>query len=805
MTGRGVARALLRRLLWIMVPTLLSVLLSATRLHISSDLSTLFPSKGEAAALGRYTRAFGGGDVGLLLLRGQDPGEVAAASHDLADEMRRKPSVTDVLEKAPRPSTDPTLAWLYAGPSARSSLEAALTPSGMRERLAGSRELLLGPSAQQAEDLLSKDPLRLALVPWEQRKAELAAGLTVSDTGEFYADGGRARLLVAQPKGRAFDPKAAHAFVDDFDAARVSVAKRHPNVSMELTGGHAMNVALQALFVRDLAISGTLSAILASLTFLVTFRRPRALVAVLPPLAVGTAWTMGIAALLPNGLSAISVAFAAVVVGVGVDTGVHVYAALLDGRRAGLDPVAAAAFARKKTGRPTMLAAIAAGATFAALGLSELRALRELGLLCGLGEVLTSVAILQLTPEIGALLERRAAAPPLRKTAGWMRALLGATRTRGRAFALLLVALLPVVAVTALGWPTGGNAIVVLRPAGVQPLQTQRAIFDLFGGKPGQWVVLSVDRDETAARDRADSIAEALDPLLASGNVDGYDALASFAPGPALSTRRLAERDRLGLPLLRGRLEDALREAGWDETACAAALDAFSHPSPAPDTKPPAWLASRHIAHDGDDTLAVVYVRPTGDAAKDARALEAIRRADPRAIVTGYARLEVGLKETLARDLPKIGLAALALVAIALGASLRRVSDVAIAATTLAVAVAIVAVAMRVLHIPWHAYDALVVPVLLGITMDEAMFLLYAARGGTNAELGDGAVEGALREQGPLVFATALTTSAGFAALLACRFEGLFDVGAVGAIGSVAGLVGALLVVPAGLRLVRRD
>jgi len=791
-------RSLLLRLLVILVPTVLAVVLSATRLRISSDLSTLFPSKGEASALGRYTRAFGGGDVGLVLLRGQDPSEVAAAAHDLAEEMRRAPSVTDVLEKAPRPSSDPSLAWLYAGPTARARLEAAVSPAGMRERLAGSRELLLGPSAQQAEELLSKDPLRLALVPWEQRKAELAAGLTVSDTGEFYADGGRARLLVAQPKGRAFDSRAARAFVDDFDAARANVAKRHASVSMELTGGHAMNVALQALFVRDMEISGTLSALLASLTFLLTFRRPRALVAVLPPLAVGTVWTMGIAALLPNGLSAISVAFAAVVVGVGVDTGVHVYAALLEGRRNGLDPAGAAAFARNKTARPTMLAAVAAGATFAALALSELRALRELGLLCGLGEVLTSLAILQLTPEIGALLERRAVPPPERPTAGWMRALLGATSTRGRALALLLLALVPVIVVAGLGWPKGGNAIVVLRTAGIQPIETQRAIFDRFGGKPGQWVVLSVDRDENAARDRADSVAEALDPLLASRDIEGYDALASLAPGHALATRRLAERDRLSLPLLRSRLEDALRDAGWDETACAAALDSFSHPSPAPDGAPPAWLGGRHLSRDGDETLAVVYVRPTGDPARDARAIEAIHAADPNAIVTGYARLEVGLKETLARDLPKIGLAALVLVALALGASLRRASDVVIAATTLAVAVAIVAAAMRALHIPWHAYDALVVPVLLGITMDEAMFLLYAARS-------ESSTEGALREQGPLVLATALTTSAGFAALLACRFQGLFDVGAVGAIGSVAGLIGALLVVPAGLRLVRRD
>jgi hypothetical protein len=107
---------------------------------------------------------------------------------------------------------------------------------------------------------------------------------------------------------------------------------------------------------------------------------------------------------------------------------------------------------------------------------------------------------------------------------------------------------------------------------------------------------------------------------------------------------------------------------------------------------------------------------------------------------------------------------------------------------------------MRLFHVPWHAYDALVVPVLLGITMDEAMFLLYAAREGE----GRGAIEHALREQGPLVVATALTTSAGFGALLACKFEGLFDVGAVGAIGSLAGVIAALLVVPAGLALTEK-
>jgi uncharacterized protein len=312
---------------------------------------------------------------------------------------------------------------------------------------------------------------------------------------------------------------------------------------------------------------------------------------------------------------------------------------------------------------------------------------------------------------------------------------------------------------------------------------------------------MSLDRNETAARERSDAIAEALEPLRVAGDIEGFDALASFAPGPALAARRMAARDALDLPALRPRLETALNDAGFDTQACADALEAFSHPDRVGPGEPPSWIRTRHVAEDGGETLSVVYVRPSGDKAKDALALEAIHAADPGAIVTGYARLEAALKKTLAHDLPRIGLAALLLVALALGASLRRVTDVVLAATTLAVAIAVVALAMRALHVPWHAYDALVVPVLLGITMDEAMFLLYAARSATG---GQAATEHALREQGPLVVATALTTSAGFAALLACRFEGLFDVGAVGAIGSLAGVFAALLVVPAGLALMRR-
>jgi uncharacterized protein len=795
-----------RRATWLRLALVLVTVacawLTFARLRVSSDVAVLFPERGDAAALARFVRAFGGGDFAAFLVRGADPADVEAAAGELAKALEPRPSVAAVLDRAPAaPRVDPTLAWAYAGPAARATLARALTPAGMRERLEGTRALLLAPGDSEVEEWLARDPLRLSAIPWEGA-AELAAGVRAMEGGAFVADEGRARLVVARARGNAFERAPAHAFMADARAAIALVRAAHPGVTVEVTGGHAIAEATETLLERDLAVSGTLSLGLAALAFVATFRRARALVAVLPPLVLGTLWTTGLAALWPSGLSAIAIAFAAVVVGVGVDTGVHVYDALLDGRRRGLSPAEAARHARRQTWQPTLTAAAIAALAFGSLVLSDLAAAAELGVLCGAGEVLTAVAILIVTPEIGAWLERGAPPPALRPV--WLASLARLTSTRGRAAATLGAALLPVVLIPWVGLPRTSGALVAVRPDAIEPVRAQDAIYATFGGRPGQWVVLTTDADPERARARADDLAEALAPLVAQGDVAGFDALATWAPSRATEARRLAERDALDLPGRTGALADALREAGLDVAACAPALDALAHPShdladADPATPAATWLLSRHVARDSGGALVATYVRPSGDPERDARALAAIRAADPVAVVTGYGQLDRALRESLARDLPRVGLVAFLVVAVALRAVLRSAREVAVALGSLVVELAALAIFMRVLGVRWHVYDAIVVPVLVGITIDESMFLLHAAR---RAGAPSG-IEEALRTQGPLVAATALTTAAGFVALMACRYRGLFDLGEVGTLGVVLGLVSALVVVPAGLRLAR--
>lgn len=773
------------------------------RFRLEPNIASLLPERGEAAALRRYVNGFGGGDLAVLMVEASDPDESAAVAAEVARELAKKPSVRVAADRidASR-SLDPMLAFRHADPRARARLAQALTPEGMRARLAESRAMLLAPGGGAATEAIAADPLRLAQLVFEG--ADISSGVRTQPDGAFATDDGKVHLVLAQPRGQALRGDDARAFVSDAEAVMDPIRRAHPGVFLGLTGGHAIAAATEAMLTRDLTVSGTLAMVLASAVFALIFRRLRALAAVMPPLALGTIWTAGLATVLPGGLSGIAVAFMSVVVGVGVDTGVHVYAALLEARREGLSPRDAAHQARKRTTRAVLFAALTAASAFAALALSDINAVRQLGLLCASGELLTAVAILFVTPEVGAFLER--GAPPAPEPSRWTVFVARLTGTRARAAALAGLALLPIPVVALGGGPPLAESIVAIRPKKLAPLEVQRRIFDAFGGKQGQWVVLVADADLERGRARADALAERLSAM--KGDVESVDALTALAPAPATQEARFAARDALDLPAKAAELERALRDVGFAPERFEAALAGMRSPARDPvaleDLKKGASsiLITRYMGEEGGDHLVAIYVRPSGAPGSIERVEGAIRETDARAMLTGYSRLEASLRATLAADLPKIGLVAGLLVVLALAASLRRARDVVLAALVVVAEVAAVLLLIRAFRIPLHAYDALVIPVLLGITVDEAMFLLHRAR--TEAGEGSAIIEPTLRHEAPAITATALTTAAGFGALAFCDFDGLRDLGMVGALGSAVGLAVALIVVPAGLRLFAR-
>ncbi len=137
---------------WIAVLLTLASIAIVTRLQLSRDLTELFPETPEASMLARVTRLFGGGDVALVLLRGETSDDSAKAADEAAAALRACPEVVQVITGPPAPKDlqklEPTGAWRFAGPLARKKLAYTLTDQGMHQRLRETRALLLAPGAE---------------------------------------------------------------------------------------------------------------------------------------------------------------------------------------------------------------------------------------------------------------------------------------------------------------------------------------------------------------------------------------------------------------------------------------------------------------------------------------------------------------------------------------------------------------------------------------------------------------------------------------------------------------------------------
>jgi hypothetical protein len=286
-------------------------------LRLDPNVESLLPDRGDAVALRRYLRAFGGGDLGAVMVRGEDPDLNRRLCAEIATDLRAKPSIALAVDRIDTSrQLSPWLVWRHASAPVRARLAAALTPEGMRARLRESRSMLALPGSGPLAELLARDPLRLTQIAFEGTSA--GSGLRSEADGRFATDGGRTCLVLIKGRGQALESAAARAFANDMAEVLTPLRAAHPGVELGDTGGHAIAAATETMIKGDLRSSDRATADLDRLR--TAFRRIRALAAVLPPLLLGTSGRRP-SRRLAGGSSAIAVAFTSVVVGVGVDTG----------------------------------------------------------------------------------------------------------------------------------------------------------------------------------------------------------------------------------------------------------------------------------------------------------------------------------------------------------------------------------------------------------------------------------------------------------------------------------------------------
>lgn len=245
--------------------------------------------------------------------------------------------------------------------------------------------------------------------PESAKIQEILGTFTGSEDERVYLslDKGQTLLVLVGP--RRFDAPPEEIFRPAVASVRkilTELRAQYPQITFSLTGEPVLVVDERQTIAEDSVISTGFSLILVILLFHFGYRELTRPMLALLTLLLGLLWTLGCVAMAVGHLNFISVTYIPILVGIGIDFGIHVSFRYFECRQK-LDGVAAIERTMETAGKYTLIAAVTNCVPFLILTVVGFRGVAELGLIATIGVMLCQIAACSVLPALLGLLEYR--------------------------------------------------------------------------------------------------------------------------------------------------------------------------------------------------------------------------------------------------------------------------------------------------------------------------------------------------------------------------------------------------------------
>ncbi len=285
------------------------------------------------------------------------------------------------------------------------------------------------------------------------------------------------------------------------------------NVEVTQTGSIGITYKIMALLQSDLNKTMGIAFIMVILLLIYFYRSPIKALIPLTPLTFGVAMTLGFMGLanIPLGIATTTVG--AMIVGMGIDYGVHLTNRYYEERKKGRSIEESAEEAIAETGKALLGAALTTIAGFAALSFSILPALQRLGFvlivgltLAALNAVVVTPAIIMIEEDLTKLLKGHHEIPEIRAYSGILAkcfSLLGKSIKNHPKRYLIIVAILTLIFTYGATQITTEVRMDKMLPQGIPEIQAINDVINEFGGMDEVDVIVQANdvRDPDIVRD----------------------------------------------------------------------------------------------------------------------------------------------------------------------------------------------------------------------------------------------------------------------------------------------------------------
>ena len=599
--------------------------------------------------------------------------------------------------------------------------------------------------------------------------------------------------------------------------------------SVRVTGPTAINDEEFGSIKENAVRNGVVTIAIVVFILWLALRSGRLILALVVNLVVGLAATAALGLLMVGAFNIISIYFAVLFVGIGVDFAIQFSVRYRDERHRLGDLQTAIRSAGSRVAMPLALASLATAAGFFSFLPTDYKGVSELGQIAGVGMLVAFVTSMTLLPAL-----IRLANPPGEPEALGYTFLAPVDEYLARHRMPIIVGTLLVVACVspALFWlkfdfnpldlqnpnseaistylelqkdrAIGANAVQALAPS----LEQANAIAARLMKLPevesvrtlSTFIPADQDQKIPIIRSAAAKLAGAFDaketspPPTAAENVDalneGAQRLTEAAgdrQGPgATAMRRLADlfsKLAQASPEMRAKATETLI---WPLNADLADLQASLEAEPVTQADLPPALVADWVAPDGEARLSILPKANPDDLPAMRTFARAVLAVAPDATEGTITTIEAG--DMILRAFIEAGAWAVASIAVLLFIFLRRLGDVMLTLVPLALAGLVTMEAMTLIGMPFNFANIIALPLLLGVGVAFKIYYIIAWREGTTHLL-----------QTPLtraVFYSALTTATAFGSLMFSSNPGASSMGQLLALSLACTLAAAVLFQP---------
>nr|WP_217440083.1 MMPL family transporter [Myxococcus sp. CA056] len=618
------------------------------------------------------------------------------------------------------------------------------------------------------------------------------------------ADGTEVYLML-KPMGTAGDLSFARRFVElAMGTGRTLASERFPAVTLEATGNFQNRIEEDAVMRGDLSRAGMLSALIAVGLILLATRRIAALAVVGVPVVVGLLVTFGVAQLAIGHLNVVTGFLVAILIGLGIEYGVHLCMRYWEERRTRSSRDALATAVRG-TFSGALTSAVTNAAAFFVLLLAQFHAFNQFGFLAGLGVLLAVIAAYALGPSLLAIAERlrparkdgapasaetaTSAAPPApaREWKRWPTPVIALLALLVVGFAAFSVSIAP-----RLGFETDMRKLKGDSPAS----RLDDHVTEQLGQPLNPAIFLVDDLAQVAKVEQV--IAEVKQRNGADSVFLRTTSLNDLVPGDL--ERR--EKEIAGIrALLQGLPEAAhedprLKDFEQMVEAKPYGLDSL-----------PVEVRRRFLATDGQGTFLLLFPSVSNYDTDDlkrwaAQIDQVVETATARGVemsVLDSNRIAARIFALVRGDGLLILCSAAAVVFVVILLSLRSLKRALLVTGPLFLGMTCLAGGMYLFDVQLNFINAVVLPNLLAIAVDNSIHLYHRYE-----EEGPGSLGKVVRHTGLAAVVATLSNAAGYGALLVANHQGLRSIGQIALLGVVCTFLGTTVFFPALLALLER-